>query len=142
MCISALTVLRDMGLEQPAGAVLISPWVDLTHSFPSVMKNTATVCRGCGNQAMSVSLINPEFAIDIDRISSHLTALYTKHRQHGRSNVFRRKEEPESFQHRQIHHRNLDMLIRYGRVANKPRNSLMSVWMPDKRMDGLRIPKN
>ncbi|GJE84268.1 alpha/beta-hydrolase [Phanerochaete sordida] len=42
LCIAALTVLRDMGYEQPAGAVLISPWVDLTHSFPSVMKNTET----------------------------------------------------------------------------------------------------
>ena len=43
LCVAALTVLRDMGIEQPAGAVLISPWVDLTHSFPSVMQNTATV---------------------------------------------------------------------------------------------------
>ncbi|KAF9006563.1 hypothetical protein BDQ17DRAFT_1302956 [Cyathus striatus] len=42
LCISALTVLRDMGFPMPAGAVLISPWVDLTHSFPSVMQNTAT----------------------------------------------------------------------------------------------------
>lgn len=31
-----LVVLRDKGLQLPAGAVLISPWVDLTHSFPSV----------------------------------------------------------------------------------------------------------
>lgn len=43
LCLSLLTVLRDMGLPQPAGAVLISPWVDLTHSFPSVMHNTQTV---------------------------------------------------------------------------------------------------
>ncbi|KAI0921632.1 hypothetical protein AcW2_006545 [Taiwanofungus camphoratus] len=42
LCITVLTVLRDLGLPQPAGAVLISPWVDLTHSFPSVMKNTMT----------------------------------------------------------------------------------------------------
>ncbi|CCM05570.1 uncharacterized protein FIBRA_07797 [Fibroporia radiculosa] len=42
LCLSALTVLRDLGLPLPAGAVLISPWVDLTHSFPSVMTNTAT----------------------------------------------------------------------------------------------------
>ncbi|KAL4249093.1 hypothetical protein ABKN59_005778 [Abortiporus biennis] len=42
LCITLLTVLRDMGIRQPAGAVLISPWVDLTHSFPSVMKNTTT----------------------------------------------------------------------------------------------------
>ncbi|PCH41474.1 alpha/beta-hydrolase [Wolfiporia cocos MD-104 SS10] len=42
LCLTMLTVLRDMGLQQPAGAVLISPWVDMTHSFPSVTKNTAT----------------------------------------------------------------------------------------------------
>lgn len=28
--------LRDQGIPLPAGAILISPWVDLTHSFPSV----------------------------------------------------------------------------------------------------------
>nr|GAT59993.1 lipase/esterase [Mycena chlorophos] len=40
LCISALSVFRDMNIPLPAGAILISPWVDLTHSFPSVMKNT------------------------------------------------------------------------------------------------------
>lgn len=43
LALAVLTVLRDMGLPMPAGAVLISPWVDLTHSFPSVMSNAATV---------------------------------------------------------------------------------------------------
>lgn len=33
---SILVILRDRGLPPPAGAILISPWVDLTHSFPSV----------------------------------------------------------------------------------------------------------
>ncbi|KAG2013285.1 endoplasmic reticulum protein [Coprinopsis cinerea AmutBmut pab1-1] len=42
LCLSLLTILRDMELPMPAGAVLISPWVDLTHSFPSVMQNTET----------------------------------------------------------------------------------------------------
>ncbi|KAJ3739568.1 hypothetical protein DFH05DRAFT_1513838 [Lentinula detonsa] len=42
LCLTALTVLRDMGIPMPAGAVLISPWVDLTHSFPSIMHNTNT----------------------------------------------------------------------------------------------------
>lgn len=36
MVISMLCILRDSGLPLPAGAILISPWVDLTHSFPSV----------------------------------------------------------------------------------------------------------
>jgi acetyl esterase/lipase len=36
MVISMLCTLRDQGIPLPAGAILISPWVDLTHSFPSV----------------------------------------------------------------------------------------------------------
>jgi acetyl esterase/lipase len=36
MVVSILVILRDRGLPLPAGAVLISPWVDPTHSFPSV----------------------------------------------------------------------------------------------------------
>ncbi|CAJ0548155.1 Ff.00g049090.m01.CDS01 [Fusarium sp. VM40] len=36
MVMSLLCVLRDQGIPLPAGAILISPWVDLTHSFPSV----------------------------------------------------------------------------------------------------------
>lgn len=47
LCITVLTILRDMGLPMPAGAVLISPWVDLTHSFPSIVENTDTVRRHC-----------------------------------------------------------------------------------------------
>lgn len=42
LCLTLLTILRDMGLPPPAGAVLISPWVDLTHSFPSIMNNVDT----------------------------------------------------------------------------------------------------
>ncbi|KAH7185438.1 uncharacterized protein B0J16DRAFT_267028 [Fusarium flagelliforme] len=36
MVMSLLCILRDQGIPLPAGAILISPWVDLTHSFPSV----------------------------------------------------------------------------------------------------------
>lgn len=43
LCVTVMTVLRDLGLPLPAGAVLISPWVDLTHSFPSILQNTETV---------------------------------------------------------------------------------------------------
>lgn len=30
-------------LPMPAGAILVSPWCDMTHSFPSTVENTATV---------------------------------------------------------------------------------------------------
>ncbi|KAK3941646.1 monoterpene epsilon-lactone hydrolase [Diplogelasinospora grovesii] len=36
MVLSMLVVCRDRGIPLPASAVLVSPWVDLTHSFPSV----------------------------------------------------------------------------------------------------------
>ena len=36
MVLSMLVTLRDQGIQLPAGAMLLSPWVDLTHSFPSV----------------------------------------------------------------------------------------------------------
>ncbi|KAF2802800.1 alpha/beta-hydrolase [Mytilinidion resinicola] len=36
MVLSMLVILRDQGVPLPAGAILISPWVDLTHSFPSL----------------------------------------------------------------------------------------------------------
>ncbi|EFP78349.2 uncharacterized protein PGTG_04305 [Puccinia graminis f. sp. tritici CRL 75-36-700-3] len=42
LSLALLTLIRDAGLPMPAGAVLISPWVDLTHSFPSVMNNSET----------------------------------------------------------------------------------------------------
>ncbi|MCJ1477835.1 hypothetical protein MMC13_006508 [Lambiella insularis] len=36
-----LVILRDQNIPLPAGAVLISPWVDLTHSFPSVTSDNS-----------------------------------------------------------------------------------------------------
>ncbi|BFZ65438.1 hypothetical protein YB2330_006607 [Saitoella coloradoensis] len=39
--LSLACILRDQGLPLPAGLVLISPWVDLTHSFPSVVKDNS-----------------------------------------------------------------------------------------------------
>ncbi|EGG11153.1 arylacetamide deacetylase [Melampsora larici-populina 98AG31] len=39
LSLSLLCVLRNLGKELPSGGVLISPWVDLTHSFESVMEN-------------------------------------------------------------------------------------------------------
>ncbi|KAK0241337.1 hypothetical protein EDD85DRAFT_818487 [Armillaria nabsnona] len=40
--LALLQVIRDSGLPLPAGGVLISPWCDLTHSFPSIHLNTDT----------------------------------------------------------------------------------------------------
>lgn len=40
--LSLLIMLRDLGLPMPAGADLLSPWVDLSHSFPSILANAET----------------------------------------------------------------------------------------------------
>ncbi|TPX10194.1 uncharacterized protein E0L32_001391 [Thyridium curvatum] len=40
MVMSILVTLRDRGIPLPAGAILVSPWVDLTHSFPSVAEES------------------------------------------------------------------------------------------------------
>lgn len=37
LTLALLVLLRDSGLPLPAGTVLLSPWVDLTHSFPSLL---------------------------------------------------------------------------------------------------------
>ncbi|KAI8925343.1 Alpha/Beta hydrolase protein [Entophlyctis helioformis] len=42
LILATLLALRDMGLPLPAGGVLMSPWVDLTHSFPSFLLNETT----------------------------------------------------------------------------------------------------
>ncbi|KAK0462404.1 Alpha/Beta hydrolase protein [Desarmillaria tabescens] len=42
LSLALLQVIRDSGLPLPAGAVLVSPWCDLNHSFPSVTINTDT----------------------------------------------------------------------------------------------------
>lgn len=39
MALSMLVIMRDQDIPLPAGAILISPWVDLTHSFPSIVKD-------------------------------------------------------------------------------------------------------
>lgn len=37
MTMALLQLIRDQGLPLPAAAVCISPWVDLTHGFPSIL---------------------------------------------------------------------------------------------------------
>jgi acetyl esterase/lipase len=41
--LALLQVIRDQGLPMPAGAIVVSPWGDLTHSFPSTLENNASV---------------------------------------------------------------------------------------------------
>jgi membrane-associated phospholipid phosphatase len=43
LSLALLQIIRDTNLPMPAGGVLVSPWCDFTHSFPSIHTNTATV---------------------------------------------------------------------------------------------------
>ena len=57
LSLAILQVIRDLGLPQCAGGVLISPWCDLSHSFPSIHTNMATVgphIRNPTNTALSL----------------------------------------------------------------------------------------
>ncbi|TIB18941.1 hypothetical protein E3P92_00289 [Wallemia ichthyophaga] len=42
LLLSLLLIIRDLGLPLPAGSIHISPWCDLSHSFPSVLSNYET----------------------------------------------------------------------------------------------------
>ncbi|GAA5949067.1 hypothetical protein JCM21900_004847 [Sporobolomyces salmonicolor] len=42
LALALLCLIRDAGLPAPAGGILLSPWCDLTHSFPSILQNTET----------------------------------------------------------------------------------------------------
>ncbi|CAG8580195.1 10818_t:CDS:2, partial [Paraglomus occultum] len=42
LSLAVMLILRDAGLPQPAACVCWSPWVDLYHSLPSVLENSAT----------------------------------------------------------------------------------------------------
>lgn len=42
LVMALLLLLRDRKLPMPAGAIGLSPWVDLTHSLPSILSNIAT----------------------------------------------------------------------------------------------------
>ena len=45
LALAFLQAVRDSGLPPPAGGVLVSPWCDMHHSFPSILLNTDTVWR-------------------------------------------------------------------------------------------------
>ncbi|KAI8380050.1 Alpha/Beta hydrolase protein [Blakeslea trispora] len=42
LTMALLIAIRDAGLPAPAGAMALSPWMDLTHSLPSILSNIMT----------------------------------------------------------------------------------------------------
>ena len=59
LTLALLQIIRDSGLPQCAGGVLISPWCDLNHSFPSIHTNTETVSyRPCKLPVKNALILN------------------------------------------------------------------------------------
>ncbi|KAL9604647.1 MAG: hypothetical protein Q9219_000367 [cf. Caloplaca sp. 3 TL-2023] len=72
MILSVLVILRDQGFSLPAGAILISPWVDLTHSFPSVAGDAAfDYIPSHGFMFRSSAAWPPPNADDMEQIALH-----------------------------------------------------------------------
>ncbi|KAL8740513.1 MAG: hypothetical protein Q9190_006796 [Brigantiaea leucoxantha] len=72
MILSVLVILRDRGISLPAGAVLISPWVDLTHSFPSVAGDSSLdFIPSHGFLARPSAAWPPPNADDMEQIAMH-----------------------------------------------------------------------
>nr|GAT56166.1 predicted protein [Mycena chlorophos] len=68
LTLALLQVLRDTGLPLPAGGILVSPWCDLAHSFPSIHTNTATdVIPEYGLSFQRPSLLWPPPSEDMSR---------------------------------------------------------------------------
>jgi acetyl esterase/lipase len=72
MVVSMLVILRDQGIPLPAGAILISPWVDLTHSFPSVAgENKLDYIPAHGFMQRPSAAWPPPNADDMNEIGRH-----------------------------------------------------------------------
>ncbi|TFK23134.1 alpha/beta-hydrolase [Coprinopsis marcescibilis] len=74
LSLALLQVIRDAGLPPPAGGLLISPWCDLTHSFPSIHLNTKTdVMPECGLSFHKPSTLWPPPSPDVsDRVHASI----------------------------------------------------------------------
>lgn len=103
LSLALLQVIRDSGLPAPAGGVLISPWCDLNHSFPSILTNTDTdVIPSTGLSLHKPSPLWPPPPSDIGcRVHSGLRksivdVLYRRSRGAGRTPQASRPLDPEN----------------------------------------------
>ncbi|RIB27180.1 Alpha/Beta hydrolase protein [Gigaspora rosea] len=74
LALATLLFLRDAGLPLPGGAILLSPWLDLTHSMPSFWDTeiiTADLIRDTFNIRPSSSLAD-EFIADAKSLSDKI----------------------------------------------------------------------
>ena len=91
-----LVILRDQGIQLPAGAVLISPWVDLTHSFPSVAgDNTFDYIPSHGFLQRPSEAWPPPNAEDIEQIAMHAVEMVAEKALPRKSTQLERKAAAE-----------------------------------------------
>ncbi|KAL5512614.1 hypothetical protein ACEPAG_3267 [Sanghuangporus baumii] len=98
LTLALLQVIRDTGLPMPAGAIPVSPWCDLTHSFPSIHLNTDTdVIPKYGLSIYKPSVLWPPPSDDLTHevqagIRSKIKQIARQYRKEADGNMV--KEEP------------------------------------------------
>lgn len=94
--LSMLVILRDQNIPLPAGAILISPWVDLTHSFPSVAgDNSLDYIPSHGFFQRPSPAWPPPNANDIEQIAMHAVEMVAGKALPRKSTQLERKEAAE-----------------------------------------------
>ena len=94
---SLLVVLRDQGIPLPAGAILISPWVDLTHSFPSVAGDSEfDYLPEHGFLARPSAAWPPPNTDDMEQIALHAVEQVASHELPRKSSYRERREASET----------------------------------------------
>ncbi|MCJ1340164.1 hypothetical protein MMC09_005458 [Bachmanniomyces sp. S44760] len=97
MIVSLLVVLRDQGIPLPAGAILISPWVDLTHSFPSVAGDSEfDYLPEHGFLARPSAAWPPPNTDDMEQIALHAVEQVASHELPRKSSYRERREASET----------------------------------------------
>ncbi|KAI8328793.1 Alpha/Beta hydrolase protein [Chlamydoabsidia padenii] len=83
LTMALLLTIRDQGLPMPGGAILISPWIDLTHSLPSCQANELTdylpVSFGTRSESDQLHLYAPNHCLKHYLVSP----LHDPHQWHG-----------------------------------------------------------
>ncbi|KAH9055377.1 Alpha/Beta hydrolase protein [Lactarius vividus] len=96
LALAFLQVIRDAGLPPPAGAVLVSPWCDLHHSFPSIAINTDTdVVPATGLTTHKPSLLWPPPPDDVNLQVRELLRSPAQNRPGGTPGAERQDTRPD-----------------------------------------------
>ncbi|KAI9441922.1 hypothetical protein H4582DRAFT_1811008 [Lactarius indigo] len=101
LSLALLQIIRDSDLPAPAGGVLISPWCDLNHSFPSVLSNTDTdVIPSTGLSLHKPSPLWPPPSNDVSSkvhngLRKSIVDIYRRSKSAGRTPQASRPSDPD-----------------------------------------------